>query len=140
MANPQRACHQPLRVALPLLWMRQEMSLSMSSFRLVLGILCFAVLMASRAIWTAAPVPPMATDFDFSTRAISEPPPSPRLPRPRLEVDEPARGESKQDRRLDLYGNEIERAIGDYRIDTRGHLYERHSPETAMPRLGRPTT
>lgn len=39
---------------------------------------------------------------------------------------------------IDRYGNEVERAISDYRIDYRGDLYERHSPQTAMPRLLQP--
>jgi len=39
---------------------------------------------------------------------------------------------------LDVYGNEIEDAITDYRIDTGGLVYERHSPETEVPHLGPP--
>jgi len=41
--------------------------------------------------------------------------------------------------RFDLYGNEIEDAVGDYRIDVRGHIYERHSPDTEVTRLGSPS-
>lgn len=37
--------------------------------------------------------------------------------------------------RVDVYGNEIEDAIGDYRIDPRGDVYESHSPDTEVPRL-----
>lgn len=39
---------------------------------------------------------------------------------------------------LDVYGNEIEDAITDYRIDTGGVVYERHAPDTEVPRLGPP--
>jgi len=39
---------------------------------------------------------------------------------------------------LDIYGNEIEDALGDYRIDPAGDVYERHSPETEVARLGPP--
>jgi hypothetical protein len=42
--------------------------------------------------------------------------------------------------RVDRYGNPIETAIGDYRIDWRGEIYERHSPDTAVLRLGAPGT
>jgi hypothetical protein len=42
------------------------------------------------------------------------------------------------DPRFDLFGNEVEEAVADYRIDLRGGLYERHSPDTAVPRLGSP--
>ena len=37
--------------------------------------------------------------------------------------------------RLDLYGNPIDRAVTDYRVDDRGELYERHAPDTAVLRL-----
>ena len=40
--------------------------------------------------------------------------------------------------RVDLNGNEIENAVGDYRVDLRGELYERHAPDTALPDLGVP--
>src|SRR5438105_2386413 len=34
--------------------------------------------------------------------------------------------------RVDLNGNEIDAAIGDYRVDKRGEMYERHAPDTAL--------
>jgi hypothetical protein len=40
--------------------------------------------------------------------------------------------------RLDLYGNPIDEAISDYRVDGRGDMYERHAPDTALLRLGSP--
>jgi hypothetical protein len=40
---------------------------------------------------------------------------------------------------VDLNGNEIDDAVGDYRIDERGELYERHAPDTALPHLGEPS-
>jgi hypothetical protein len=39
---------------------------------------------------------------------------------------------------LDVYGNEIQDAITDYRVDTQGVIYEFHSPETEVARLGPP--
>jgi hypothetical protein len=41
---------------------------------------------------------------------------------------------------LDRYGNRIEEAVGDYRVDPRGDIFERHSPSTAVPRLPDPST
>jgi hypothetical protein len=38
--------------------------------------------------------------------------------------------------RIDVYGNEVDEAVGDYRIDPGGDLYERHSPDTAVLTLG----
>jgi hypothetical protein len=40
---------------------------------------------------------------------------------------------------VDRYGNLIEKAIGDYRVDPRGDIFERHSPTTAVPRLPDPS-
>ncbi len=40
--------------------------------------------------------------------------------------------------RIDIYGNPIEAAAGDYRLDIRGDLYENHSPDTAILALGSP--
>jgi hypothetical protein len=42
--------------------------------------------------------------------------------------------------RVDLLGNEIEDAVADYRVDLGGDVYERHSPETAVPKLGSPSS
>ena len=42
------------------------------------------------------------------------------------------------DSRVDLNGNEIDNAVGDYRVDRRGEMYERHAPDTALPHLGAP--
>jgi hypothetical protein len=40
----------------------------------------------------------------------------------------------------DLYGNPVERAIGGYRVDPRGDLYEEHNPDTAVLDLGPPSS
>ncbi len=42
--------------------------------------------------------------------------------------------------RVDLYGNEISNAVGDYRVDLGGDTYERHAPDTAVLKLGPPGT
>ncbi len=39
---------------------------------------------------------------------------------------------------FDVYGNQIDEAVGDYRVDPRGDLYEQHSPDTALLTLGPP--
>jgi hypothetical protein len=44
-------------------------------------------------------------------------------------VDEPAR---------DVYGNDITQAVATYKLDSTGTLYEEHSPQTEVPRLGSP--
>jgi len=39
---------------------------------------------------------------------------------------------------IDVFGNEVDEAVGDYRVDARGDLYERHSPDTEVPKLRPP--
>jgi hypothetical protein len=40
--------------------------------------------------------------------------------------------------RVDLFGNQIDAAVNDYRVDPRGDLYERHAPDTEVLKLGSP--
>jgi hypothetical protein len=39
---------------------------------------------------------------------------------------------------VDLYGNEVTEAVAKYKFDSTGSLYETHSPQTELPRLGSP--
>ena len=39
---------------------------------------------------------------------------------------------------VDLTGNEVRRAVATYKVDPTGALYEEHSPDTEVPRLGPP--
>jgi len=39
---------------------------------------------------------------------------------------------------VDLYGNETTDAVARYKLDADGSLYELHSPQTELPRLGSP--
>lgn len=52
----------------------------------------------------------------------------------------PVEGGDSEAPRVDLIGNEVEDALADYRIDQGGSVYERHSPDTAVQRLGSPST
>jgi hypothetical protein len=42
--------------------------------------------------------------------------------------------------RFDIYGNQVDPAVGDYRVDPLGGLYERHAPDTAVLKLGPAST
>jgi hypothetical protein len=58
-----------------------------------------------------------------------------------LDVGTPALPQSDDDwaaPRVDLNGNEIDVAVGDYRVDMRGEMYERHAPDTALIHLSAP--
>jgi hypothetical protein len=68
----------------------------------------------------AAEVPHTTTVIDNITPAV---------PFREHEVDEP---------RFDLNGNEVDEAVGDYRIDPEGQMYERHAPDTALLHLSAP--
>jgi hypothetical protein len=39
---------------------------------------------------------------------------------------------------VDLNGNEIDNAVGDYRVDERGNVFETHAPQTAVAILPPP--
>jgi len=41
---------------------------------------------------------------------------------------------------VDLYGNEVTDAVAEYRLNSRGALYEEHSPQTEVPRLKAPAS
>jgi hypothetical protein len=48
------------------------------------------------------------------------------------------RAQQDADGVVDLYGNEVIDAIATYSLDPAGSLYELHSPQTELPRLGSP--
>jgi len=50
----------------------------------------------------------------------------------------PQRNDDWAEPQVDLNGNEIDEAVGDYRVDRRGELYERHAPDTALIHLSAP--
>ena len=50
----------------------------------------------------------------------------------------PQRDDDWAEPQVDLNGNEIDEAVGDYRVDRRGEMYERHAPDTALIHLSAP--
>ena len=52
--------------------------------------------------------------------------------------DNPTQPNSDDDPALDFYGNEVTVAVAEYQIDAGGRLYELHSPQNQLPRLGSP--
>jgi hypothetical protein len=58
-----------------------------------------------------------------------------------LDVETPAfpqRDDDWAEPRVDLNGNEVDVAVGDYRVDRSGEMYERHAPDTALIHLTAP--
>ena len=96
-------------------------------FRVIIGTIWVSILVLGRAIWLAnAPEPPSVSSHATRAALIGE-------------TDAPATAGGTSAPRLDLYGNPIERAVGDYRTDRRGDLYERHAPDTAILDPGPPS-
>ena len=95
------------------------------------AVLAIAILLSVSTMWTkqsqtrqhpviVQPLAPTTSVIDNTTR---------ELPTSDQEWAEP---------RTDLNGNEIDDAVGDYRIDRRGEMYERHAPDTALLHLNAP--
>ncbi len=53
-------------------------------------------------------------------------------------ADEYRPGDSEADGTIDLYGNDVVDAVAKYSLDATGSLYEVHSPQTEIPKLGSP--
>jgi hypothetical protein len=51
---------------------------------------------------------------------------------------DPVEGEPTEDEATDMYGNRVTPAVATYQLDAAGALYELHSPQTQLPRLGSP--
>jgi hypothetical protein len=49
-----------------------------------------------------------------------------------------AEGKPNEDEAMDVYGNRVTPAVATYQLDAAGTLYELHSPQTQLPRLGSP--
>lgn len=98
----------------------------MNFTRVVIGALVITAGVIGREyrVIEARTTPP--TSFELATPTVSDTSVSPQAP---------ATGEAP---RVDVFGNEVEDAVGDYRVDGTGDLYETHSPDTEVTRLGSP--
>lgn len=94
--------------------------------RLLIGGFWVLAVIAGHEMWT----PPVSAVHQTETTSIS-------IPLVEEVADSVDRYVQPQ---VDVYGNEIDEALGDYRVDLRGDMYERHSPDTALLKLGPPGT
>ena len=94
-------------------------------------ILAMAVLVAISNLWTkqsqTRQIHALAQPSPVATSVIDSK--APELP---------ASDEERAEPHIDLNGNEIDDAVGDYRIDGRGEMYEHHAPDTALLHLNAP--
>jgi hypothetical protein len=84
-----------------------------------------AVVLTSRSVTASLPPEPVE-HIQHSERVADTPAP------PAVDDDE-ERVES-----TDLFGNQVSAAVARYKFDATGSLYELHSPQTELPRLGSP--
>jgi hypothetical protein len=79
--------------------------------------------------------------FTRREASASRPGVATHLPVATASADGPAQHRAPQDTfegATDLYGNEVIDAIATYSLDPAGSLYEVHSPQTELPKLGSP--
>ena len=94
----------------------------MFTLRVWFVLISMSTVLAGGTVWSAVGRPASALPFDSSTAVTDLLAPNPAAIEPRV----------------DRYGNEIEDAVGDYRIDPGGDVYESHSPDTEVTRLSVP--
>ena len=100
-----------------------------------------------RAAWTvgiaifitgAFFTPPLATREDAAAESVCAPALADPEILPAADRTADERDPDSNDAFTDLYGNEINDALATYTFDKSGSLYELHSPQTELPRLGSP--
>jgi hypothetical protein len=105
----------------------------MKKLRFGIGLIWVLSLVAGRGTWFPATASPIAaTSAEITALTLA--------PGGEVAGASPVEQNVSPDPRVDLLGNEIEDALADYRIDLGGGVYESHSPDTAVQRLGSPST
>lgn len=102
----------------------------MSAIRIGIGLVWALSFVAGREMWSSE----SASANTAISAEITAQPVGPVIGSHSMETPDPA------DPRVDLFGNEVEDALADYRVDFRGDLYEQHSPDTAVQKSGVPST
>jgi hypothetical protein len=101
--------------------------------RLLIGLFWVLAAVAGHQMWTpiASPVPQPVRHAE--TTSISVP-----LVEQVGAEDASVTADPNTQPQFDVYGNQIDEAVGDYRVDPRGDMYEGHAPDTALLKLGPP--
>lgn len=107
-----------------------SLRVTFSSVRVTFGVIAVALVLFMWGMWRETAVIAANTPVadEWPTAAVSEP----------IAFEPVAEERELREPVMDRYGNEVHRAVGDYRIDVRGDVYERHSPHTALPTLPPP--
>jgi hypothetical protein len=93
----------------------------MVRFQLLAVLIWVLAFLAGRHIWVA-PVPTESSPTVYRAPLV-------------VGIEDTA---AEAEPHLDVHGNQVDEAVGDYRVDPLGDLYERHSPDTALLKLGAP--
>jgi len=104
----------------------------MTPNRIILGIIWMAVVLAGYGYWSAWTAHATHGQTPSQEEWLNTTTISPLADPAVLRID------GTNAPRVDLYGNEIEDAVSDYRQDLRGDTYEWHSPQTEVAKLGPP--
>jgi hypothetical protein len=99
--------------------------------RVIVGLLWLTILIVVAGVWSAGARPRADRSDPTGTRITL-------MPAGTTDSDASA-VDAASPPRVDLYGNEIDNAVGEYGIDIRGDLFERHSPGTEVTRLAAPS-
>ena len=96
--------------------------------RWILAVICTAAFCGGRALYDLSAA--------VSDGAASKPTATMKFLR--VTAAEVTREPDHRNPRLDMYGNPIDPAVGDYRVDWHGDMYEWHAPDTAVLKLPSP--
>ena len=100
------------------------------------GIAALMALLVPAALFTPQHVTPSHT---ASAAVVAAPSPSGPIATPGVVAGEAETDSNETEAVIDLYGNErLSPAVATYSFDALGDLYEVHSPQTELPRLGSP--
>jgi hypothetical protein len=111
----------------------------MTAARAMIGLIAVLSLFVGRATGASHPVAPQApAAFRDEVRASATIDFEDLASIPGLDVQ--AADELLDPPHYDVYGNEVQEAVGDYRIDPAGGMYESHSPDTEVAHLGPKTS
>ena len=105
------------------------------------GIAALMALLVLAALFTPQHVTPSHTSSRLAVATDAPPQASSGLPAtPGVVAGETKSDSDDTEAIIDLYGNEVSPAIATYSFDSLGSLYEVHSPQTELPKLGSPKT
>ena len=106
-----------------------------ATMRVALKLVFIAIVAIAMPSPLLAPSAPVYSGTSTFTRVI---PLSTERPLPYAQPDGPNASATDEESTTDLYGNDVTAAVARYKLDATGSLYEAHSPQTQLAKLGSP--